>query len=237
MRQPVPDRQDRLVELTSDDEGPRPGTLAVARRRIWALFLYRPSLLFRTVQRGVNSSAQEVMVVRVVIVYESMYGNTHLVAEKMAEGVNSRAEAVIVPVAKASHELVEGADLLVVGGPTHMHGLSSSMSRHAAESDAEKQRRVIDPDAEGEGLRTWFHGLDRTSGTPSAAFDTRLDGPTEFTGRAAKGIVHRLEHHGFRVIAAPESFIVDKENHLLPGEGDRARAWAIDLVEKLSPVA
>ena len=167
---------------------------------------------------------------RVVIVYESLYGNTHLVAEKVAEGVNQRAEAVVVPVGEATPEVLAGADFLVVGGPTHMHGLSTSTSRRMAEADAEKRDLVLDPDAESEGLRTWFHTLEPGDGRPSAAFDTRLDGLAGFTGRASRGIARRLRHHGFELAVDPESFLVDKENHLVPGEGDRAREWAGRLV-------
>ncbi len=163
---------------------------------------------------------------RVVIVYESLYGNTHLVAEKVADGVRLRAEAVVLPVGEATPEMLTEADFLVVGGPTHMHGLSTSKSRHAAEADAEKRDLTLDPDAESEGLRAWFHTLPQGDGRPSAAFDTRLDGPAGFTGRASRGIARRLRHHGFVLAVDPESFLVDKENHLVSGEADRAREWA-----------
>ena len=167
---------------------------------------------------------------RVVIVYESLYGNTHLVAEKVAEGVNTRAEAVVVPVDGATPEVLAGADLLVVGGPTHLHGLSTSASRRMAVEDAEKRDRALDPDAESEGLRAWLDALEPGGGRRSAAFDTRLDGPAAFTGRASRGIARRLRHHGFELAVDPESFLVDKENHLISGEGDRAREWAARLV-------
>jgi hypothetical protein len=88
--------------------------------------------------------------------------------------------------------------------------------------------------AEAAGLRTWFHGLGQVHGTPAAAFDTRFDGPAEFTGRASKGIGRRLRHHGFSEVAEPESFLVDKDNHLLAGESDRARRWADGLVSRLT---
>ena len=170
---------------------------------------------------------------RVVIVYESLYGNTHLVAEKMAEGVNLRAEALVVPVDEATPEMVSGADLLVVGGPTHMHGLSTSSSRRMAVADAAKRDLELDPDAESEGLRGWFHTLEPGEGRPSAAFDTRLDGRAGFTGRASLGIARRLRHHGFELAVDPESFLVDKENHLTSGEADRAREWADRLVDAI----
>jgi len=178
-----------------------------------------------------------VLVLKIVIVYESMYGNTHLVAEKVAEGINSKAEAMLVPVAGADPELISSADLLVVGGPTHLHGLSSSMSRHAAQADASKVGHALDPDAESDGLRTWFHSLGPGNGRPSASFDTRLKGPATITGRASRGIGRRLRHLGYRMVVAPESFLVDKENNLVPGEGDRARAWAHSLADNLAAIA
>ncbi len=167
---------------------------------------------------------------RVVIVYESLYGNTHLVAEKVAEGVRPGAEAVVLPVGEATPEVLKGADFLVVGSPTHMHGLSTSKSRQVAEADAEKRNLTLDPDAESEGLRTWFHTLEQGDGRRSAAFDTRLDGPAGFTGRASRGIARRLRHSGYVLAVDPESFLVDKENHLVSGEADRAREWASRIV-------
>ena len=56
----------------------------------------------------------------VVVVYESMYGNTHLVANAIAEGSGAAttAEIVVVPVAEA-HQHLDRADVIIVGGPTH----------------------------------------------------------------------------------------------------------------------
>ncbi|MDT4956416.1 MAG: hypothetical protein QOD31_215, partial [Pseudonocardiales bacterium] len=61
---------------------------------------------------------------RVVVVYESSYGNTHLIADAIGDGIPAGHQVDVVPVSGASQELVDGADLLVVGGPTHVHGMS-----------------------------------------------------------------------------------------------------------------
>ena len=50
-----------------------------------------------------------------------------------------------------------------------------------------------------------------------------------FTGRAAKGVAHALRAHGFDLIAAPESFLVTKQDRLEPHEADRARDWGAGL--------
>ncbi|MGA5823789.1 flavodoxin family protein [Kitasatospora sp. NPDC094028] len=174
-----------------------------------------------------------------VIVYESMYGNTREIAEAIAEGVHQADPAASVdclPVAEADTETTRTADLLVVGGPTHMRGMSSGLSRRMAATaeghkegheDAAAEARET---AEGPGLRAWFHDLPQTeSGTYAAAFDTRVDMPR--AGGAAEGIAHRLSRHHYDVVAEPQGFIVEgTDGPLRTGELDRARSWGASLV-------
>ena len=169
---------------------------------------------------------------RAVVVYESMYGNTHLVADAIGAGLAQVAgtEVSVVPVAAATPEVVDRVDLLVVGGPTHVHSMASEASRRAAVVAAEKPESglTMDPDALGEGLREWFGELSRRHGD-AAAFDTRVDASPAFTGRASKAIAKRLRRHGWTTVAEPESFLVTKDGHLLDHEADRARAWGSSL--------
>src|SRR5215469_12186453 len=126
-----------------------------------------------------------------------MYGNTQVIAEAIAGGLRAGNEVTMVPVAGATPELLDGADLVVVGGPTHVHGMSRPATRKSAADQARKHggQPALDADAEGPGLRDWFGSLGRMNGM-AAAFDTRLAGPPAFTGRASKRIAGLLEHHG-----------------------------------------
>ena len=171
---------------------------------------------------------------RALVVYESMYGNTHVVASNVADGLRATHEVTLVPVAGATADLLAGADLLVVGGPTHMHGLSSPASRRMAAQAAAKPASglSLDPDACGPGLRDWLKGLGPGIGTAHAlvaAFDTRLNGVAAFTGHASRGIGKLLKRHGYRLIAAPESFLIGQQTTLLDGEAARARRWGAAL--------
>ena len=173
---------------------------------------------------------------KVLVVYESMFANTHAVAESIADGVSDSLgeghEVSAVPVESATPEALEGTELLVVGGPTHMHGMSSNRSRSAAVDMAEDPEKdlELDPDAEGEGLRDWFHELPKKMQARAAAFDTRLTSVAPvMSGRASKGISRRLRHHGLELVAEPESFGIDDENHLVEGEQVRARDWGASL--------
>lgn len=164
---------------------------------------------------------------KAVVVYESMYGNTHLVADAIGRGLAASGEVVVVPVAEAAPALVEGADLLVVGGPTHAHGMSRPSTRKAAVDQAKDN--PIDPAASGAGVREWLDTVPPVAAA-AAAFDTRAGmAPAFLTGRASKGIAKQLHQHGFGQAAEPESFLIDKENHLEPGEEKRAEEWGARL--------
>lgn len=164
-----------------------------------------------------------------VVVYESMYGNTHTIAECLGDGLRSTFDTTVVSVSEATTELVEGADLVVVGGPTHVHSLSRAATRKAAIDAACSKALQVDASAAGLGLRDWFPALrprDHADLARAVTFDTRVRRPVSMTGRAARGITQRLRRCGFRDIRDAGSFFVDKNNELLPGEAERAVAWA-----------
>lgn len=170
-----------------------------------------------------------------LVVYESMYGNTRAVAEAVAEGLGG---AAVLPVHEAGEH--QGTlDLLVVGGPTHAHSLSSRRSRHVAVDAAPKDGSShLEPDAAAEpGLRSWLADLSPVFAHHAAAFDTRGNGPRALTGAASRGIARRLRRHGIDVVSV-ESFVVEgSEGPLLTGEIERARVWGAELARLLSAPA
>jgi flavodoxin len=167
--------------------------------------------------------------VKAVIVYESLFGNTHEIADAIAEGLREAADVEVTAVKDSASESVLGAELLVVGGPTHAHGMASKFTRKGALDDATKKGKPM-PDVEGPALREWFDALGQAAGSRAAAFDTRLPPPKLIAGSAAKGIAKRLRRHGYDVIGE-ESFVVDhSEGPPREGELDRARAWGRGLV-------
>ena len=169
---------------------------------------------------------------RSVIVYESMFGNTHLIAQAIANELGPPERVFVVPADEASPSLLEGVHLLVVGGPTHAHSMSRASTRQAAIDAARKSHGDLglDPAAAGLGLRDWLGSLREFTGN-AAAFDTRVNGLAFFTGHASKAIGRELVRHGFRLAAPSESFRVDRNNHLVDGEEERAAAWGRMLLE------
>ena len=135
---------------------------------------------------------------RAVIVYESMFGSTKKVAEAIAEGLADCAEVSVVQVTSAEAHILDGVDLVVVGGPTHTHGMSRPGTRKTAGKLARKPENKVElvPGAvSGPGVREWLASLGRLE-VAGAAFDTRLQGLPAFTGRASKSIRRLLAHTG-----------------------------------------
>jgi hypothetical protein len=165
------------------------------------------------------------MNVRAAVVYESMYGNTRTIAEALGDGLRSRFETSVVPVEMATPDLIATADVIAVGGPTHMHALSRPASRKTAVESAGRRSLTVDASAGGPGLREWFTALGPHPDAIGLAFDTRLASPASLTGRAARGIARRLRRCSFREVRDAGSFLVDKDNTLIAGETEKAAAW------------
>jgi flavorubredoxin len=148
-----------------------------------------------------------------VIVFDSEFGNTREVGEAIARELRAQGEVEMVKVDTARvGALASRADLVLVGGPTQVHGLSTRM-------------------------RTFLDSLpvDSLAGKAAAAFDTRMPGWRFVTGAASTSIAKRLERHGAHLVVQPESFLVTaKEGPLANEEVARARIWAQRIVAALS---
>ncbi|WP_410661837.1 flavodoxin family protein [Amycolatopsis sp. lyj-112] len=158
---------------------------------------------------------------RAMVVYESMFGNTEQVAKAVADGLAPNAEVDVVNIDDVGS--VAEADLLVVGGPTHVHGMSWPSSR------TEAGRQAVEGVRSTKSLRDWVGTLDGVSGgNPVATFDTRIGQPRWLTGSAAMSVARKLRRLGFVPLAPSESFLVrtDKQEPVLrDGELARARDW------------
>ena len=174
-----------------------------------------------------------------LIVYESLFGNPGVIAEAIAEGARAAdptTEVACVGVSDLAPNQVREARLLVVGGPTHMHGMTSGLTRRMGVQNERKAGHEdrIEAAAEGPGIRDFLHELHKApSGARAAAFDTRAD--VKMAGGAASGIAKRLHRHGYELLGEPEGFIIeDMTGPLRDGELQRAREWGAALM--LQPI-
>ena len=166
---------------------------------------------------------------KVTVLFESDYGNTAAIADAIAAGLRPHAQVDLRPVDGGSID----ADLLVVGAPTHVHGLPSARSRKALEQEAAER------EAKGETLeyhptaamRRFIDDIPAGDGRKVACFDTRFDRSVILTGSAARTMARKLRSRGYEIVSAPESFfVVDMKGPLVDGELERAKAWGASLV-------
>jgi hypothetical protein len=172
---------------------------------------------------------------RALVVYESLYGNTAAIGQAVASSLRTCGLEVADGLAsKVDPAMATEVDLLVIGGPTHVHGMTSATSRKTAASD--QKNSFPEPTVEP-GLRGWLKELSPGAGRLAAAFDTRIDKPVVLTGSAAKGIGRRLKVRGFRLVTHPGSFFVSGDNRLLEHELERAEGWARDIADRATEKA
>lgn len=165
---------------------------------------------------------------KISVVYESLYGNTGAIAEAIATGLKEHGDVGVYPVEHADTD----ADLLVLGAPTHAHGLPSRMSRAEIEEEARKAEAAgetldYQPTA---GIRALLDDLPKGGGRAVACFDTRFDKSAVLTGSAAKTMAKKLRRRGYEIHGEPESFFVlDMDGPLKEGELERAEAWGASI--------
>lgn len=172
----------------------------------------------------------------VIVIYESMFGNTRRVAESIADGISSPSAVTCESVASINADLLPAADLVVIGAPTDAWSLSRPLTRKtAADQTTRRSGLQLETNAQRGGVREW---LESEPYLPLrvAIFDTRRNVPFVFSGHAYCEIVKLLIDRDIDLVDAPNSFFVDSGNHLMPGEVERARSWGHYLAGALQRV-
>lgn len=162
-----------------------------------------------------------------VVVYESMWGNTARLAQAIAKGLG---DVPVLDVARTSANEVDGADLLVIGGPTH----ALSMSRLTTRTDAHRQGAGHGPS--GRGIREFIRELPPVLHPRAATFDSRVGSMRHLPGSAARSAARELRRHHDAIVVDSMSFYVhDTSGPLEAGELARAVAWGEELGLLLEP--
>lgn len=170
---------------------------------------------------------------KIVIVYESMFGNTKAIGEGIAEGLREAGEVRFGSADELSPDETQDASLIVAGGPTHAHGMARPNAHQSvAKMDPHHKYGPVMPGRES--LRGWLERLPAGRAS-AAAFDTRFDKPKWLTGSAAKKIARRMRGKGYSIIGV-QSFLVETTGGpLAHGERERAVAWGRGLAAHVKP--
>jgi flavodoxin len=148
---------------------------------------------------------------KTLIVFDSIYGNTEIVARAIGEAIGD--EVKVLRVVQVAEIDLESVDLLVIGSPTH-----GALPTEAVQGLLDKIGAPI------------------RDGARAATFDTRLTwGFLErWGGFAAPKMAETLQDKGWTLAGEPGGFFVKglKKGPLKRGEAERAAAWAKGLVER-----
>ena len=158
---------------------------------------------------------------KVLIVYDSVFGNTEQIAQAIGNSLGSKENVEILRVSEVKPEQLIGLELLIVGSPT----------------------RVFKPT---KAIMNFLNKipLNVLKGVKVAAFDTRISTAdvnsrllnilVKLFGYAAKPIAYKLEKKGGSLIIPPEGFfVIDSKGPLKDGELERAADWAKQIIKTL----
>lgn len=165
----------------------------------------------------------------VLIVVESSFGNTRHIAEAIAVGLTEKKrEPRIIRVDAAPLEIPRDVRLLLIGGPTHDHGMSTSGSRARMLAEGGELTPAI-------GVQDWIGHLTPSTDLPIRTFDTRS--ASKFLPSTARIAARELKHRGFLGAKTGESFLVIEGElpKIAEGEIERATEWGRQLAGQLRP--
>jgi hypothetical protein len=163
---------------------------------------------------------------KVIVTYESLWGNTAAIARAIAEGIGPEAKALST--AEATKEILAGADLIVAGSPLFAFQLPTDKIRETIRSKAASFPKP--PDLSHPPLRSWLETVPAGKGR-SAAFETRI---WWSPGGATGAVLKALKRAGYEPLARGKRFrVAGMYGPLKAGEVERARKWGAQLAREL----
>ena len=147
---------------------------------------------------------------KAIVVYDSRFGNTEKVAKALTQGMKAQGVKVdSIHVDKADISKLSNYDLLAVGGPTHMRGISKPMKAFL--------EKLTSADI---GARKAF------------VFDTKVK--AWWAGSAAKGIEKRLKKLKMSIVKPHSSAIVTgREGPLADGTEEMFKQIGAEVAEAI----
>jgi flavorubredoxin len=163
---------------------------------------------------------------KVIVVYESHWGNTAAVARAIADGYGP--EARVLTTDEASPTEVVDADLIVAGAPVMAFSLPSDRMLATMAGD---KKAPTPPELSHASMRSWLDRLTAGRGR-SAAFETALRWSP---GGATGAIDGSLQQAGFTRLTKGRRFVVKSSyGPLREGELERAKEWGTALAAAMT---
>jgi len=146
---------------------------------------------------------------KILVVYDSVYGNTEEIAKAIGEGIGE--DTKVVKAENTDPADLESVELLIAGSPTYGGRPTPKMK--------EFRERIKTVSLKGVKIAT---------------FDTRVPATwVKIFGFAAGKIEKQLKSQGGKSVVKPEGFFVaGTRGPLVEGELERASKWAQEIIGK-----
>jgi len=154
----------------------------------------------------------------ILVIYDSVYGNTEKIALAIGGELGSPEDVAIMRVSEVKPDQFRGLKLLVVGSPTQRFRPTLAISNLL--------KGISTNSLKGVKVTAFDTRLTKSNieETPILAFFVRLFGQAAY---AAKSIADGLKSKGGELSAPSEGFFVEgMEGPLVKGELERAAVWA-----------
>jgi hypothetical protein len=156
---------------------------------------------------------------RAVVVYEKSFPAMERFAECIAKGLADSFDPHLSPVADIEPAACRDYDLVVTGSATHEYLAAS----------------IDETFPLGESLRDWLGRVPPATGEHyGAAFDVRAmptDRPTAPPSMVAISVLHAS---GYAALSRQSFFVIATTGAVVPGELQRAGAWARSLAQRIA---
>lgn len=165
-----------------------------------------------------------------LIIVESHFGNTALIAKAVAEGISAASadnQVQITAASDASAQIPDDTSLVIVAAPTHNFGLPSPATRSQAEAKGATN-------GSARGVREWIETAQFRPLLRIITIDTAVK--SRFSPSTASKTAQKLMKR--RDVSAtergPSFFVNGTTGPLLDGETDRARTWGFQIAEAIT---
>jgi flavodoxin len=152
----------------------------------------------------------EVDIMKIVVIYDSMHGNTEIIARSMGDTIGN--DVSVIKASEVNLSNLDSVDFIVVGSPTQ--------GGRPTQPIQDFFRRI--PDSAVKGVRF-------------AVFDTRIPAKwVKIFGFAAGKMNKALKRKGGNPVISPEVFYVEgTKGPIKDGELERANNWIRECVSNL----
>ena len=156
---------------------------------------------------------------KILILYDSLYGNTRDIAEAIGKGLGANHDIRMLRAQDAITEDIGGIDLFLVGSPTHGGWFTEPIKTFVANL----------PEGSLEG--TCVVSFDTSTLTDNKGFV--VGALSRLFGNAAPRISGELKKKGADCVGSEIFYVAGKQGPLYRGEYERARVWGGKLAKQV----